>query len=286
MTCYICSNDKFITRSGVVRDNQNLSVLECTNCGLVTLSSIDHITEGHYQDSKMHGEKPLPITDWLNETKADDDRRFEMLKQKIVNSRVLDFGCGCGGFLLNAKQLTKHVEGVELEDRLQPWFEDNKIKVWTSLSELKKDESKKYDLITSFHVFEHLADPRQMLKDIAELLNNEGEFIIEVPSANDALLTLYNSEPFSRFTYWSQHLFLFTSHTLSELVKQSGLKLQWQKQVQRYSLSNHLYWLSKGLPSGHHKWAFLNDPLLNELYAAQLAAIDKTDTLMAGIVKK
>jgi len=94
---------------------------------------------------------------------------------------------------------------------------------------------------------------------------------------------LFGCEPFTHFTYWSQHLFLFNPRTLSDLVRQAGLKLHWLKQVQRYPLSNHLYWLSQGKPGGHQKWVFINSPVLDDAYSAQLAALGRCDTLLAGI---
>jgi hypothetical protein len=109
--------------------------------------------------------------------------------------------------------------------------------------------------------------------------------IIEVPGSDDALLTLYENSAFQNFTYWSQHLFLFNAQTMAELVKQAGLKLNWIKRIQRYSLSNHLYWLAKSKSGGHQKWSFLNNDKLNAEYENQLASIGKTDTIILGISK-
>ncbi len=95
-----------------------------------------------------------------------------------------------------------------------------------------------------------------MLVELADLLTGKGEIIIEVPHADDALLSLYECEPFSHFTYWSCHLFLYTVTTLEMLVEQTGLKLNYIKQVQRYPLSNHMYWLAEGKPGGHKIWSF------------------------------
>ena len=67
------------------------------------------------------------------------------------------------------------------------------------------------------------------------------------------------------------------------LIKKAGIKLNWIKHVQRYPLSNHLYWLSKGKPGGHKQWAFLDDQQLNQNYEQQLAALGLTDTIVAGI---
>jgi 2-polyprenyl-3-methyl-5-hydroxy-6-metoxy-1,4-benzoquinol methylase len=61
-------------------------------------------------------------------------------------------------------------------------------------------------LITAFHVVEHLPDPRAILKALANMLAKNGRMVIEVPSSEDVLLTLYDSDAFQRFTYWSQHL--------------------------------------------------------------------------------
>lgn len=283
MNCYICRENKFIDRPGEVRDRSDIKVIECLNCGLVTLSRIDHIDMRHYQDSKMHtGE--VSILSWLQETDTDDQRRFDMLKSKMINKSIIDFGCGNGGFLTKARSLAKSVEGVELEERLQSFFAENKLNVWRSIDEVVK-ANKKYDLITSFHVFEHLSDPINVLEMLSQLLHENGEIIIEVPSSSDALLTLYENEAFSRFTYWSQHLFLFNDHTIREVIKKAGLKINWVKQVQRYSLANHLYWLAKGKPGGHKTWSFFNDDLLNLAYAQQLASVGKCDTIMASISK-
>ncbi len=132
---------------------------------------------------------------------------------------------------------------------------------------------------------EHLHDPAGVLSELSQSLSGGGEMIIEVPNSNDALLTLYENDDFQNFTYWSQHLFLFNDKTMAELVKQAGLKLNWIKHVQRYSLSNHLYWLAKGKPAGHKKWSFLNNNQLDQEYENQLAAIGKTDTIIVGISK-
>ena len=136
-----------------------------------------------------------------------------------------------------------------------------------------------------FHVLEHIPDPKSILGELSEILAGDGQIIIEVPNADDALLTLYHNEPFSRFTYWSCHLFLNTAKTLEMLVCQCNLKVNYIKQVQRYPLSNHLYWLANGRPGGHQKWHFLDSPEMHAAYTKQLAAIGKCDTILASISK-
>jgi len=281
MICYLCHSDKYTVRPGSVRDNKDVNILECDNCGLVFLSSFDHIKRSHYEDSGMHDGNVLDIDKWLKATKEDDKRRYQFVKEKITNKTVLDFGCGIGGFLDMVKNSASKVAGVELEKALQSSFKQRKLNIYSDLSLVIG----KYDVITAFHVVEHLENPKDTLKQLSSFLTEGGEMIIEVPNSNDALLTLYENKPFQNFTYWSQHLFLFNEKTMSELIKQSGLKLNWIKHIQRYSISNHLYWLAKGKPGGHKVWDIMNNNKLDKEYERQLSSIGKTDTIIVGVSK-
>ena len=283
MSCYLCNSKNYFKRSGSVRDDSNIDILECSVCGLVYLSSLSHIKEGHYEESGMHSAE-LKIEKWLQESKEDDNRRYEFVKGKIANKTLLDFGCGAGGFIEIVKQYAKKVSGIELEKALQPSFKKRGLKVFPNMLKAQK-EGLKYDLITAFHVVEHLHNPKRVLKELSKLLNEEGEIIIEVPNSDDVLLTLYENNGFQNFSYWSHHLFLFNEKTMTELVKQAGLKLNWIKHIQRYPLSNHLYWMAKGKPGGHKNWSYLDSNELNFEYERQLANICKTDTIIAGVSK-
>ena len=274
--CYLCNSSSFIDRKGQVRDNLNIKAVECIYCGLVTLSSFNHIQDGFYENSGMHEDKLMSMDAWLKVTNWDDQRRFDMLRTILPNNKLLDFGCGAGGFLVKAKELAGLAEGVELELRVKKHWH-NILTIHPNLEFV----TEKYDIITSFHVIEHLPDPSAALKILSEKLTRNGRIIIEVPSSEDCLLSLYNSEAFQKFTYLSQHLFLFNTETLAKLVKKSGLRILSIQQYQRYPLSNHLYWLSQKKAGGHNEWNFFNTPELNNAYSNVLASLGKCDTLIA-----
>lgn len=278
MNCYLCGSSNPNRRKGQVRDNKNLEILECAKCGLVYLSSLDHIQDSFYEDSGMHGAERISIEEWLKGTEWDDKRRFDMVKAMLPNKRLLDFGCGAAGFLEHAKKLASDVTGIELETRVRDYWA-GRINIVPNI----ESTGGGYDLITAFHVIEHLPDPRSMLESLAQQMQLNGRMIVEVPSAEDALLTLYDCDAFQRFTYWSQHLFLFNAKTLEILARQAGLRVVALQHYQRYSLSNHLHWLSRGKPGGHELWAFLDTPELASAYTATLAALGKTDTLIAHL---
>lgn len=139
------------------------------------------------------------------------------------------------------------------------------------------------DIITLWHVFEHLEDPIGILRRLQKLLAPKGIIYIEVPNAEDALLSLYDCDAFADFTYWECHLFLFNNETLRHVIERAGMKVSFQTQMQRYPLSNHLYWLTYGKPGGHMQWSFMNRDFMDKEYEKMLVGIGKADTLMAEI---
>lgn len=276
--CYLCGSSRSRQRPGIVRDMTELKVLECLDCGLVFLSSMEHIKASFYEDSGMHIQAP-DIQTWLRTAANDDQRRFRQFNRCMENKAILDFGCGAGGFLLQARQVASRACGIEVEARLVPHFREQGLEVYTSLGQVDG----LFDLITLFHVLEHFADPCSLLLQLADKLKPGGRIIVEVPNANDALLTLYQCEPFSRFTYWSCHLYLFNAATLTRLAEKCGLTVNYLQHIQRYSPANHLHWLAKGQPGGHVNWHFLDSDELSAAYGKTLSDKGISDTLVCSL---
>lgn len=282
VVCYLCGHDRFRVRHRGTRDNPALNVIECAACGLVTLDSHRHIDPHHYEQSGMHDDQPLPMEEWLRMTEGDDARRVRAHARAMSGRRVLDLGAGACGFvqMIQNQRIASSIAGVEPERRVREYW-GSKLELYDSLEAAPGA----YDVITAFHVFEHLPDPRGMLASIRQRLAPGGSAIIEVPSASDALLTLYRSRAFQSFTYWSQHLFLFTAATLRILAQQAGFQRVRVEQLQRYPLANHLHWLLRRKPGGHQRWSALDTPLLNAPYARVLGALGRCDTLTAYVTR-
>jgi 2-polyprenyl-3-methyl-5-hydroxy-6-metoxy-1,4-benzoquinol methylase len=281
MICYLCKSSDFFPRDGTVRDDPSLKILECAQCGLVMLDTLHHISSVNYADASVYGNDSLSIESRLKQLDQHDERHLEMLEDSIANSRLLDFGCGSAGFLRKAQSIAAEAVGVEPNIHIREYW-GGKIELYDSLENVGEG----YDLITAFHVLEHLPDPRSTLKELAACLIDKGRLVVEVPSSEDMLLTFYENEAFQQFTYWSQHLYLFNNETLRRLAEQAGLKVVSIQQFQNYPLSNHLHWLSRNQPGGHKIWSFIDTPALTEAYAASLAALGKCDTIIAYLEKK
>lgn len=224
----------------------------------------------------MHDNEPEEtFEEWIEITKEDDMRRAESLKELCEGKSVLDFGCGSGGFLRFIKPVAMNVSGIELERDARERLNEEGLQVYETLEEC----SGEFDVITSFHVLEHLAEPKEYLIKMKSHLKDNGSIIIETPNADDALLSLYNIKEFADFTYWSPHIILYNHETIKKLADNSGLKVKWNRQVQRYPLANHLYWLSKREPGGQEIWKQFCRAELEREYQKVLEENNICDTL-------
>lgn len=263
-----------------VRDSKDIQVLECEGCGLVFLSSFTHVTDEFYEESGMLNGS-VDLKKYRQQSYKDDNRRASSLHDKLLGKKVLDFGCGAGGFLHLIQKFSEVAVGVELDKQINEAINNEGIQCFSNIENIEGT----YDVITLFHVVEHLTNPKAILKSLKKYLNPNGIIIIEVPNADDALLTLYNSKEFADFTYWSCHVYLYNSHTLKKMVEQAGYQVKLVKQIQRYPLSNHLYWLSNGKPGGHNHLGVLENDFLQQQYESTLAALGKCDTLLIECTK-
>ncbi|CAN1644184.1 AdoMet_MTases domain containing protein [Candidatus Nanopelagicaceae bacterium] len=216
----------------------------------------------------------------LETPKEDISRRVEAIRnlsQSNELKQILDFGSGNGEMIA---ALSEHftVEGLEPEEQARAKCISDGKRVSASIEELTRS-TKKFDLIALFHVVEHFYNPKIEFAGIYNLLNPGGLVIIETPNAEDALLTEYQNEGFSNFTYWSHHPMLHSSVSLSNLVTSAGFINIEAKSVQRYGLANHLYWMTHQKAGGHVYWANKFSSSTETSYTHDLIKQGKADTL-------
>ncbi|MDQ7084977.1 MAG: class I SAM-dependent methyltransferase [Sulfurovum sp.] len=117
---------------------------------------------------------------------------------------ALDFGCGRSTLLASLLQK----EGISC-DYYDPIYHPHTLK-----------EGKKYDLIVSTEVFEHLHQPREVFEDLLLRLNPQGYLAIQTQfHPNDR-------EEFKKWYYHQDptHIVFFRAKTFQVLAKTYGCK--------------------------------------------------------------
>ncbi len=207
----------------------------------------------------------------------DDLRRYLQFQISTKNKKILDFGCGWGGFLNNIKN-SKKLYGLEVRDDCFHFIKKKMkiIKIFNNFNQINE----KFDLITMFHVLEHIPEQVKLLKKLKEKLNNNGKIILEVPHAKDFLINLEELKEFKDFTFWSEHLILHTEESIKKLLTISGFKNIKISYFQRYGFDNHLYWFIKKKPGGHEYFDMYSNKEIDYIYKNYLQRNKISDTII------
>jgi len=269
--CYLCGNNG----AEVIAEKQDIrfscygadkQVLQCRSCGLVQL--FPQWTEKELND--------LYAKYWEKEDFKGQKRKIKISKYLagIINKEevVLEIGCGHGDNIRFLRSRGFRVTGIDKD----PSVCDGDAVINTDIRDY--EPTKKPDLIYAIHLFEHLADPRNFIAWMIETLSASGRFVLEVPSVDDPLLTLYKNEKFRKFCWYPYHLFFFSKKTAERLFSEYDGRVNTRLLVkQEYGLLNHLRWLLLGRPGNIN----FHLPILDDIYKLFLTKVlGRGDTLV------
>lgn len=115
-------------------------------------------------------------------------------KLKLINSfqslekNLLDVGCGTGDFLQVAQQNNWNISGIEPNEQARQIANQKTNNSVFDSEQLVKFKNHSFDVITLWHVLEHLPNLEQQVLTLKTLLKENGTLIVAVPNhkSNDA----------------------------------------------------------------------------------------------------
>lgn len=163
------------------------------------------------------------------------DRVYQIVKNYAISNKVklissycvknrsetklLDIGCGTGDFLLSCKNANFDVVGVEPNEKARELAE-SKLNgyVLTDLSDLK---DYKFDVITMWHVLEHVPNLDEYLEKLKFFLKDKGTLIVAVPNYKS-----FDAKYYGKF--WAaydvpRHLSHFSRASIDRIFFQVGM---------------------------------------------------------------
>ena len=142
---------------------------------------------------------------------------------KTENKNLLDVGCGTGDFLLVCKKNGWSVTGVEPNKNAKNLAESKLAINRTSIiySELEEINSIKFDVITLWHVLEHVPNLSAYISKLKSLLKPNGVLLIAVPNFKS-----YDAEYYKQF--WAaydvpRHLWHFSKRAIQLLFSEEKM---------------------------------------------------------------
>jgi 2-polyprenyl-3-methyl-5-hydroxy-6-metoxy-1,4-benzoquinol methylase len=231
--CPVCSasnlkNHKVIKDYSVSKESFNIMI--CENCNFqFTNPRPDENEIGKYYQSDeyiSHSDKANSPINFIYKLA----RKYALAsKRKLINTiakqkkgRILDYGCGTGYFLETMKENGWKTYGIEPNDQARE-LAKSKAKVKEKIDDLNL-KNKKFDIITLWHVLEHIHDINTTIKILKTILKEKGKIIVAVPNIESYEQTVFQEE-------WAaydvpRHLYHFNQETMKTLMLKHGLKVK------------------------------------------------------------
>ena len=244
-SCPICDSNesKVHLKSRNFRVNDHtFDVKECTKCTFRYTSPLPELNEiGEYYDTENYishtGTKKGLINTLFHMVRFITLRsKYRLLKKVSNGKKHLDIGAGNGVFLDFMKEKGWDVEGVELDDTSRAAIEKNTgLNIATTVND--NVETEEYDVITMWHVLEHVYELKKDIKTIKQKLKKDGSLVVAVPNCGS-----YDEKRYQEF--WSAydlpiHLYHFRPDNIKDLFAQFDMEVVDMKPMKFDS-----YWIS------------------------------------------
>jgi SAM-dependent methyltransferase len=215
---------------GVFRlgDGEGFPLVQCNGCGVLALwpqpndAQLQEAYAAEYYGASRR-KFIAPIAAFVSMFQR--DRANLVFRHAPRGSRVLDVGCGNGGFLVKLQKMGYDVEGTEWTDQSAsrvPRGAGFPVHIGDLMSLRLAAQS--YDVITLWHVFEHLRAPQAALLRIRMLLRPGGTLIMSMPNAQSAQARRFGLDWFHHDP--PRHLHGFGPDSLGRLMEITGFQVR------------------------------------------------------------
>jgi len=281
-----CDCGDYVVLEKEVKGSDTAIVKYCQACDYAFLENVN-LPDNFYEIQYSHFLADRSGDDsWKNpelhlkERQGEAKDRVNIIKQFIdfdnINS-LLELGSSSGFFLNQIKQSYPHIKlmGVEPEVKHRDYSNNQNI---NTVDDIWMIDSK-YELIISFFVLEHIHNLIDFISELLKHLEAGGCLIFIVPNLNEALVKTYENKNYDRFVWQAPHLSYFTEKALQKLFSEFKGVLT-TCQYQRYSISNHLNWLTDIKPERSFEYPHLQGEI-NNIYKEKLIENSIADTIVA-----
>jgi 2-polyprenyl-3-methyl-5-hydroxy-6-metoxy-1,4-benzoquinol methylase len=253
VSCELCggatAQPLYVGRDRLLGHPGQFPIVRCATCGMVYQSprpaSLDRYYQGDYGPYESTRSTWRPILDRHQDVNQDFTGPAGLYYGVFVQvvpwqrGRLLDVGCASGDFLAAMQVRGWEVAGVE-PDRESVRRANLRLvgqetgPVQCGTIELASYPDQSFDVVTLWHVIEHVPSPLATLREVRRVLKPHGICIIQTPAWGSI-----ESQIFGRF--WAgldapRHLWIFSHLTMQVAAERAGLRIWLRPRATSYPI--------------------------------------------------
>jgi 2-polyprenyl-3-methyl-5-hydroxy-6-metoxy-1,4-benzoquinol methylase len=231
--CPVCGSEKQVILNGPRSAHRYIRCSTCSHARLFPLPTSRELA-AYYNNTYQ-----VPEASHF----ATAEREFQAIASIVspkfhVGAKLLEIGCSYGGMLAKFAARGWNVEGIELDGRAAAIarerlgllvHEGDVERVRTSLSP-------PYDVVTAYHVIEHIIQPEEFLERVHDLCAPDGLIVLRLP--NGSSLGARATRGWWEWSLIPEHVHLFSARSISLLLAKTGFQIQ--KMISRRGDANTL----------------------------------------------
>jgi 2-polyprenyl-3-methyl-5-hydroxy-6-metoxy-1,4-benzoquinol methylase len=225
VNCNLCGKDNTV----LLFKAEGFNIVKCKSCGLTYVNPRfkeaerkDVYSEGYFRGTLSNMRGIDHFARWEEIQQGSVERMAKIMRYKAPG-KILDVGCAIGSLLETARSYGWECYGIELSSFAADYAREKlNLNVFCGTLEQANYPENFFDVITLYHVIEHLPDPTATLMHCRKLLKPDGILVVEVPDFGSAQAQRLKES--YHYVKPQEHIYYFTTDTLKKLLRKSGFK--------------------------------------------------------------
>jgi 2-polyprenyl-3-methyl-5-hydroxy-6-metoxy-1,4-benzoquinol methylase len=219
LTTFLKGKDHFLT-------GEEFTIIECIDCGFrFTTPRPDEKEISRYYDSPdyiAHDARKRDLIQSIYKTirKFTVRNKYTIVKKHSNGKALMDIGCGTGEFLNYCQKNNFDTTGIEPNEKAKKFATESFGLTVFDESILHGFSPSTFDVVTLWHVLEHVHKLPERIQQINRLLKPDGTLIIAVPNSDSWDAAKYKE-------FWAaydlpRHLYHFTQDSMKKLANKNN----------------------------------------------------------------